>query len=518
MKRTGQQDWHSARVRGPSRQGSRRRPTQSVANQYRFENPGRVFLRNTLTDEAAHIDTRSDVWEHASFGRIDWSRVRVCEPLRRAFQHFIFHELEAAAPRSAFTTFHRLLAIQRAIGAKTTFPWSPARVLQILASLKNRAVFQQFVRFYRWASMRSVPGFDRLILRDMSDLCPPRVERRIDARSPGRYLTDLEQQLLLSALEVQHGIDEPILRDQVLAQLCWELGCRPEQIRAIDEQHVRLEHLAGEDYWSIDLIRVKQRTGRTQYRRRPISADLAAKILLLISQNRAMFGSSGPTAALFRTHARINIRTKNFAARMATNAITAAIAGFIAEALGRKTGRGARVLRHNMAQRMADIGAPAAAVAEALDHSSVHTVDVYVRSKPDVAVLKARALGRSRVYREVIEWLNGRVPVPRASADGETLVQGMVADRYIGNIGACGLPKERTCPSNPVYSCYGCQQFTPFIEGDHEAVADAMAQENLRLLERAGVDGNRVALANEYPIAAARAVQALCDEKRRAKP
>jgi hypothetical protein len=166
---------------------------------------------------------------------------------------------------------------------------------------------------------------------------------------------------------------------------------------------------------------------------------------------------------------------------------------------------------------MADIGAPAAAVAEALDHSNVHTVDVYVRCKPDVAVLKARALGRSRVYREIIEWLNGRVPVPHASADRGSVVQGMVADRYIGNIGTCGLPKERACPSNPVYSCYGCQQFTPFIDGDHEAVAEAMAQENLHLHESAGIESNRVALANEYPIAAARAVQALCDKKRGTK-
>jgi hypothetical protein len=171
------------------------------------------------------------------------------------------------------------------------------------------------------------------------------------------------------------------------------------------------------------------------------------------------------------------------------------------------------MLRHNMAQRLADMGAPAAAIAEALDHANLHTVDVYVRSKPDVAVLKTRALGKSSAYREVLNWLNGRTPIPRSEADPGGAVQGMVADRYIGNIGVCGLPKDRHCPYNPVYSCYGCSQFTPFIDGEHEAVADAMVQENLRLIEIAGIDGNRVALANEYPIAAARAVQALCREK-----
>jgi integrase len=512
--------WHvqsSLREKTLLRCGSSGRPRASQRSEYRFENPGRVFLRNTLTDEARHIDTRGEVWAHNSFGRIDWRSVRVCEPLKRAFQHFIFHELEASAPRSAFTTFRRLLAIQRVVGMDTTFPFSHSRVLQILVSLKSRALFHQFVRFYRWASVRGVPGFDRQMLHDISDLCPPRRELHIDARSPGRYLTDYEQHELLSALEVSRDIHDPLLRDQVLVQLCWELGCRPEQARAIDERHVHLEQLAGEDYWSIDILRAKQRVGAAHYKRRPISTGLAEKILLLVSQNRKNFGSSAPSSALFRTRSRINIRTKNYAARMAANAAAAAIAGFLSEALGRKTARGARTLRHNMAQRMADIGAPAAAVAEALDHSNVHTVDVYVRSKPGVAVLKARALGRSRLYREVIEWLNGRVPVPRACADSGSVVQGMVADRYIGNIGACGLPKEKTCSSNPVYSCYGCQQFTPFIDGDHGAVATAMAQENLHLLEAAGIEGNRVALANEYPIAAARAVQALCDKKRGTK-
>jgi hypothetical protein len=39
-----------------------------------------------------------------------------------------------------------------------------------------------------------------------------------------------------------------------------------------------------------------------------------------------------------------------------------------------------------------------------------------------------------------------------------------------------------------------------------------MAEENMRVIAIAGAEGNRVALANEYPIAVARAVQTLCDK------
>jgi integrase len=484
-----------------------------VLTEYRFENPGRAVLRAKYPGEARYFDTSGVVWKHPYFGRMDWRTIRVPEPLKQAMQHFIFHKLEAGAPMSGFASFTRLLAIQRAVGPEITFPLSRERTFQILAALHARQLFMEFRRFYRWATARGISGFDRLILRDIEDLRPPRRQRRIDARHPGRYLTDEEQRMLLTALDAVPAVDDRGLRDHALVQLCWELGCRPDQARGIDERHIHLEHLAGEDYACVEVPRIKQRTPTLDYKRRPVSPDLAAKILLLLTQNRKMFGVSDATSPVFRTHSRINMRTKRCGGRLGISVAAYALANFIRKCLGDKRYRGARMLRHNMAQRMADMGAPAAAIAEALDHSNVDTVDVYVRSKPDVAVLKTRALGKSAVYRDVLDWLNGRTPVPRAEADCGSVVQGMVADRYIGNIGVCGLPKHTMCPYNPVYSCYGCSQFTPFIDGEHEAVAEAMTQENLRLMEIAGVDGNRVAIANEYPIAAARAVQSLCSEK-----
>jgi integrase len=470
-------------------------------------------LRTQHPEEENYVDTTGDIWEHAYFGRMDWRKIFVPEPLKQAFQHFIFHELEAGAPASGFTGFIRLLAIQRVIGRRITFPLTRERTFQILGALGDPQLFLAFRRFYRWATARGVSGFDRLTLRDIEELRPPRRQRRIDPRDPGRYLTDEEQRLLLTALDAVPAVDDPGLRDHVLVQLCWELGCRPDQARGIDERHVHLEHLADEDYGCVEVPRIKQRTATLQYKRRPISSQLAAKILLLLTQNRNAFGSSGASSPIFRTQARINMRTKHFGSRLRTNLIATNIAKFIGKCLGDNRFRGARMLRHNMAQRLADMGAPAAAIAEALDHSDLTTVEVYVRAKPDVAVLKTRTLGKSGVYRDVLDWLNGRTPVPRSAADTGVVVQGMVADRYIGHIGKCGLPKHRHCALNPVYSCYGCGQFTPFIDGEHEAVAEAMAQENWRLTDSAGIEGNRVALANEFPIAAARAVQALCRDQ-----
>lgn len=482
---------------------------------YRFENPGRAVLRTTHPEERTDVDTTGAVWAHPHFGRIDWRKIELPEPLKQAMQHYVFHELEAGAPLSGFRCFNQLLAIQRAVDSEIPFPLTAERVLKLLARLDDPQLFTQFRRFYRWATGRGIPGFDRLIMREIERLRVPVRPRRIDPREPGRYLNDEEERLLLAAFEVTPAIDDRRLRDHVLVQLCWELGCRPEQARSIDERHVHLLQVAGEDYWCVDLRRAKQRTATLEYKRRPISAQLGEKILLLSAQNRSEFGPSNPGSPLFRTQPRINKKTKHCGQRLNHDSAARAIADFMSDTLDCGQYRGARMLRHNVAQRLADMGAPAAIVAEALDHSDLSSVRVYVRAKPSVADLKTRALGKSQVYRDVLSWLNGREPAPRSSVEREQVVQGVVAERYIGNIGSCGLPAEKHCAYNPVYSCYGCNQFTPFIDGEHKAVADAMAEENVRLMALAGAEGNRVALANEYPIVVARAVQSLCDEKKR---
>lgn len=505
----------SRRAKRPSDSDRARRWTgPRVLTEYRFENPGRAFLRTTHPEETPWVDTTGDLWEHTHFGCMDWRKIRVPPPLKQAMQHYVFHELEAGASRSGFHHFINLLAIQRVIDQKVAFPLLRERTFKILAALHDPQLFCEFRRFFRWAAARSIPGFDRLILRDMERLRPPYAPRRIDVRDPGRYLTDEEQRLLLTAFEPIPSVDDPRLRDHVLVQLCWELGCRAEQARGIEEQHVHQEHVAGVHYYHVEIPRAKQRTTTIQYKRRPVSAELGQKIMLLVAQNRKQFVPSNASSPIFLTRSSGNRRSKHFGNRINNDTASRAIADFISETLGCDGYRGARMLRHNMAQRMADMGAPAAMVAEALDHSDLTSVDVYVRSKPDVAELKTRALGKSQVYREMLDWLNGKEPVPRAIVEPERVVQGLVADRYIGNIGACDLPKDRKCPHNPVYSCYGCQKFTPFIDGGHEAVADAMAQENLQLMGVAGAEGNRVALTNEYPIVVARAVQVLCDKKR----
>ena len=147
-----------------------------------------------------------------------------------------------------------------------------------------------------------------------------------------------------------------------------------------NSNHIHLLQVADEDYWCVDLRRAKQRTATLEYKRRPISAQLGEKILLLIAQNRSEFGPSNPGSPLFRTQPRINKKTKHCGLRLNHDSAARAIADFISDTLGCSQYRGARMLRHNMAQRLADMGAPVAIVAEALDHSDLSSVRVYVRA------------------------------------------------------------------------------------------------------------------------------------------
>jgi site-specific recombinase XerD len=479
--------------------------------EWNFENPGRALLRTLNPEEADHLITSGEIWEHAHFGRMEWDKIATHSSFKDVMKAYVFHVLESQSPRSGFRCFAQLLAIHRSARKGFGFPIKRAQALGILSALDDPQLFTGFRRFYRWAVGRAIPGFERTILREMERLRPPKEHRRVDPRDPLRYLTNDEERVLLECFQEAPSTTDPQLRNHVLTQLCWELGCRTEQARSIEESNLHRISTCSGEYFSLDLRRAKQRIVVAEYKQRAISNELGEKMLLLIQQNRSMLGPSLPSSPVFCTHPRINISTKHCGQRLNSDTASRAVADFLAETLESEGYRGANVLRHNMAQRLADIGASAEIIAEALDHSDISNVLVYVRARAGIAAIKTRALGKSETYHKILDWLNGRKPVPSTDATPNAKVQGIVADRYIGNIGACGLPGDKWCPKNPVFSCYGCSQFTPFLDGNHAAVADAMTAENTRLIQIAGAEGNRTALANEYPIAVARAVQKLCD-------
>lgn len=482
------------------------------AEEYVFRNPGKAVLRQVLPGESRVIDTRGERWVHSYYGRMDWREIQVYASLKNALQHYFFHRLESSAPLSAFSKFSVWKRICRRAGERFRRPLTGPRAMTVLGRLNNDEMgFVEFRNFYRWSVERNIQGASHEVLLAMERLKPPSKKKRIDPRDSRWYLTDEEERRLTEALEKEPSHGGHFYRNHVLVQIAWELGCRVAQIRAIDERHIRRIEAAGRTYYEVDVPRVKQRTEGYEVRSRAVSDELGRRLLSLIEQNHKNFRNGGPDSPVFRTYPKANIKTLHCGSRMAQDTLSYAIKDWIDSVLQSDVNRGATCLRHNMAQRLADMGAPASVLREALDHSDDSSIKKYIRATPNIGALKTRALGKSKVYQQIMDWIKGTKPVSRGEVEPWRIVQGMVADRYIGNIGACDLPATAICPKNPVYSCYGCPAFTPFLKGEHGKVADAMAKENMKLAARVGFEGNRTVLTNEYPIMVARVLQQRCD-------
>ncbi|WP_076591365.1 hypothetical protein [Herminiimonas arsenitoxidans] len=130
-----------------------------------------------------------------------------------------------------------------------------------------------------------------------------------------------------------------------------------------------------------------------------------------------------------------------------------------------------------MAQKLADQGTPGDLISDMLDHTTKVAARHYVAATPAIAKIKARALGKNSTYKELMNLMTG-TPIYRNDVkDQRSVIKGVVAARYIGNIGKCGLDADTACEKNPIYSCYTCRKFHPFINGQHADVASALRAE-----------------------------------------
>ncbi|MEB0039338.1 hypothetical protein [Pseudomonas sp. MH10] len=148
------------------------------------------------------------------------------------------------------------------------------------------------------------------------------------------------------------------------------------------------------------------------------------------------------------------------------------------------------LLRHHLGQGLADQGTPADMIAELLGYNSTVAARAYVTTTPNIARIKEKALGKSPAYQRIMRSLLTGEIVQRRNTESEREVRGIVDTQYIGDIGACALPTHTNCPYNPVYSCYTCKKFHPFVDGHHEQVKEALQREAQRFIDTAEQAGD----------------------------
>ena len=259
---------------------------------------------------------------------------------------------------------------------------------------------------------------------------------------------------------------DPEFINSLITLVAFELGLRPIQIYAINVNDLFIYENAGEKYYSLTIQNVKKISNNDKVKKqKAISTFLGKNIEKLISHKPFEEGES----ALFIDKNCKRLSTHKLAKIIKDEIIKT---GFDFDSFG-----GNNILRHNLAQALADQGSPAEVISEVLGHNSTVAARAYIAATPQISEIKTRSLGKSERFKEILEMLETGEPRKKDEVPEERWIQGVVGNGFIGGIGGCGLPSHAPCPKNPVYSCYTCQKFHPFQDGPHNDVLEKLRKE-----------------------------------------
>nr|WP_279309858.1 tyrosine-type recombinase/integrase [Pseudomonas koreensis] len=397
---------------------------------------------------------------------------------------FMAYVLEKYAPRTAQMFANSLQALSKTKIANSLL-WDKSLLLIILEELKkSRHDLVGFRRFYRWAIDRGIQGFDLDTYLIIKDTKSARVDpyARIFLSQSGLELDEEIRLLRRIGRELSSNAwDE--LQFNIVLHLGFELAPRAIQFHSLDITDFEfVESADHEKYYTLWLPMAKK-VGQRRPERRPrkITTRLGEKISRHVAEIQQRFGHD--CEALF-----VSRRGK----RLSVNEIGLGLKRELLEAGIEKPNQVSMLLRHHLGQGLADQGTPADMIAELLGHNSTVAARAYVTATPNIARIKEKALGKSPSYQRIMRsLLTGKV-VQRRDTVPERAIRGVIDTQYIGDIGACALPVHTHCPYNPVYACYTCKKFHPFVDGRHEQVKEALQREAQRFIDMAEQAGDLI--------------------------
>jgi site-specific recombinase XerD len=479
---------------------------------FKFLNPGKVKLLSTrVVEQNQYVDTSTNKWKWEDGGyrfKIDWDDFVFSEELLQLLKAFIFHRLEVNAPISVGHMDKRMLKFLSSSKLSKSFPWTENSIRTFLLSASenvsyHRHIFYSFLRLYEFAIKRMLPGFNNSIFNLLKEIKPFKSNSLEHIYLRQNVITTADEAVLLKHIEKSFRDDDLIkCRDNVILHIGYELAPRPIQIHSIDEKDFNIFSNEKTRFFSLSLpMAKKQQAGPPEKRLRSISNGLGEKIEKLIKLNRFYFPRS---YGLF-----LDLDGE----RLRSVTISTIVSASLKE-IGFTKGDSLTLLRHHLAQSLADQGAPAEVIAELLGHNSTVAARAYIGATPEISTIKTRALGKNGTYLKIMKMMITGEIIEKEDTPKDRWIKGMVGSQYIGGIGSCGLSSNTSCPKNPVYSCYTCSKFHPFIDGTHAEVKTALETQSQYFLDMAErgiqIESNRALTQLEMTIQAVDGVIEKC--------
>lgn len=273
-------------------------------------------------------------------------------------------------------------------------------------------------------------------------------------------------------------LDEKTLLHSSILGLVYTSGLRPVQLAKLSVQDISQDSTRTEDNfhrYSVLIPYAKQ----ARYVHEKIAIKLPEEIAKIILAYIKKFNLY-PTDKLFKMG--------NNAAQFCSEAINTQLFKFSPEQYQKGVITGEILqqkysfsdFRHHIGYSLAMDGASAEEIAYILGHSSLVTARHYIFSSPELAQIRAQALGRDSLYKQMIAMLlTGRLAY--RSKWPQKKVIGNIGDQIHYDIGGCAYPNQ--CLFIPVRNCYGCMYFHPFIDFNHNNVLESIQNEINNLIK-----------------------------------
>jgi integrase len=477
----------------------------STKTLYVWQNLGKVIDRNRRP-----VDTNGDIWvlqDPTDNININWSLLILAPDIKDALRAFLAHNIEAYAPKTAHQVFKQLkYCFERLPSFASVWDIDYPKLEVLLTTLRkeNKDWRFHYVRqWYLWCDAQGLTGFSGKVASQLSSIkvkVNPRGHRVMTRDVNDGPLTNDEHFLVRQA--VKEGIGALLKR--VIVMLLLELGARPIQIVALEEQDFKV--MVGPNgvlFYSLDVPRAKQRTvGAPEKKRRRVSSTLGKLIEELIESNHRRYGNRGPEMPILcatrlsqkRLTEELKVKYELHVKVIAFNYHVqsyAKSAKLISPRTGQILNLTAMRLRYTFFTLLAEQGTSTVQLAELADHSNTSSIQVYVGSTGNVVDRLNAALGKDEHYSGIILRFRGDI-VARAENESEgAIIFGSTPTlKNLGGIGVCGA--NFLCNLYPPLSCYICPKFQAWLDGPHEQLLLELETYVRGLIEKSANPSDRI--------------------------
>ncbi|MEN8415935.1 site-specific integrase [Acinetobacter radioresistens] len=450
--------------------------------------------------DSKFIQTSNEVWAFTYSGeRIQLNFSKLLSFEIKLVKYFLANFIQTNTPSSLDVIFHAFIyAIKFLKRNQLTLNFHNLKsVLLNLAKINNHTYFYNLKFLVKLLFLEGFHGFDINQEYELEFLERPKAFNSKlyyqQYEDPIDYpiITMIQQgfsKLNHNIVNSNKDIDNQTLLYSSILGLIYVTGLRPVQLAKLSAEDIKIDTTRTTDQfhrYSILIPYAKQ----ARYVHEKIAIKLPEEVAEIIQAYIQRF-KLNPKDKLFEMGA--------YSAHFCLKAINTQLFDFSPE-IYRKAVLSGEIIRqnysfsdfrHHVGYSLAMAGSSAEEIAYILGHSSVVTARHYIFSTPELAQIRAQALGKNSLYKQMIAMLlTGRLVYKKDWLQKKVL--GNIGSKIHYDIGGCSY--EDKCLFQPVRNCYGCMYFHPFIDANHNHVLESIQSEIndlIKLSDGIGVSRN----------------------------